>query len=186
MKNTKLASVLKKAEMISKAIELEAEDILEDAELAVKETVPACNVTAALNHIEQKLASEGVEALFQKKVSKVAMNKTASEALSDKEVKELADLIVDAIVEEFEEILEEADEVCDEEVNGLGEDVVEVESKLKSVLERKLAAKGINAKFARNKKSTATRAKEAMAAKRSKRSNTIASKKSAPRKATKR
>lgn len=174
MKNTKLASVLKKAEMISKAVELEAEEILEDAELAVKETVPACNVTAALNYIEEKLASEGIEALFQKKVSKIAMKKTASEALSDEEVKELAELIVDAIVEEFEEILEEADEVCDEEIDALGEDSFETESKLKSVLERKLANKGIYAKFARNKKqvvkkSAAVKAKEAMAQKRSKR-----------------
>lgn len=174
MKNTKLASMLTKAEMISKAVELEAEEILEDAELAVKETVPACNVTAALKYIEEKLASEGIEALFQKKVSKVAMKKTASEALSDKEVKELADMIVDAIVEEFEEILEEADVICDEEVDALGEDAFETEGKLKSVLERKLANKGIYAKFARNKKkvektSAALKAKAAMAAKRSKR-----------------
>lgn len=176
MKNTKLASVLKKAEMISKAIELEAEEILEDAELAIKETVPACNVTKALKYVEEKLAEEGIEALFQKKVSKIAMKKTASEALSDEEVKEIADMIVDAIVEEFEEILEEADLICDENVEELGEDSLETESKLKSALERKLAGKGIYAKFARNqkpvvKKSAAVKAKEAMAAKRSKRTS---------------
>ena len=174
MKNTKLANVLKKAEMISKAIELEAEEILEDAELAVREAVPACNVAKALQYVEEKLANEGIEALFQKKVSKIAMKKTASEALSDKEVKEIADMIVDAIVEEFEEILEEADLICDENVAELGEDSLETESKLKSVLERKLAGKGIYAQFARNqkpveKKSAAVKAKEAMAANRSKR-----------------
>ena len=166
-----MKSLLKKAEMISKAVELEAEEILEDAELAVKETVPACNVTVVLNEIEKKLENEGIEAAFQKKVSKVAMRKTASEALSEEEMKEIAELIVDAIVEEFEEILEEADEVCDEEIKGLEDEFV-AESKLKSILEKKLACKGIHAKFARNKKAkkaVSAKAKEAMVAKRARR-----------------
>lgn len=155
MKKLKLASILKKAEQISKAIELEAEEILEDAELAVKESVPACNVSKVLSLIEKKLENEGVEALFQKNVSKIAIKKTASESLSDEELEELVETIVEAVVEEFEEILEDADEVCDEEVKALVDEdtgMVVIESKLKSVLERKLSNKGIYSKFARNAK----------------------------------
>lgn len=177
MKKAKLASILKKAEQISKAIELEAEEILEDAELAVKESVPACNVSKALKLIEKKLEDEGIEALFQKNVSKVAIKKTASESLSDEELEDLIEVIVEAVIEEFEEILEDADEVCDEEVKALIDeesDAVIVESKLKSVLERKLFSKGIYSKFARTAKpvkvekkvSVSEKAKSIMAKKR--------------------
>lgn len=185
MKKMTLAKILKRAEEISKAIELEAEEILEDTEAAVKETVPACNVTKVLKLIEEKLENEGVEALFQKNVSKIAIKRTASEGLSDKEIEELVETIVEAVVEEFEEILEDAEEVCNEDVKAFvegEEDEVLVEGKLMSVLERKLAGKGIYAKLnrtakvkaktstkiasSRNKVSSAKRAKAALENKR--------------------
>lgn len=164
MKNKKVASILKRAEEISKAVEAETEEILEDAEMAVKQTAPACSTAKVLSLIEKKLEAEGIEALFQKSVSKIAMKKTASEALSEKEIEELADVIVEAIVEEMEDVLKDAEEVCDED------EMPEVEGRLKSILERKLANKGIYAKFARKhvakkvvKKNVVKSAKEVMA-----------------------
>ena len=151
MKRKNLASVLKLAEQISKAVEAEAEEILEDAEAAVKESTPACSTKKALVAIENKLEKEGVEALFEKKLSRAAMVKSASEALSDEEIEELADKITDAIVEEFEDVLKDADEVCDDEIKKLEseEDAFEIESKLKGILEKKLASKGIYANLER-------------------------------------
>lgn len=156
MKRSKLATILKKAEMISKAVEAEAEEILEDAEKAIKECVPACDVHKALLAVEQELNNEGVEALFQKSTSKVAMKRTAGEALSADELKELVKKITKAIVEEFEDVLKDTDEVCDDEVKSLkdAEDIIEVEGKLKGLLEKKLADKGIYTKLARNAKAT--------------------------------
>lgn len=155
MKRSKLATILKKAEIISKAIEAEAEEILEDAEKAIKETVPACDVHKALLAVEEELNNEGIEALFQKATSKIAIKKTASEALSTKELDELVKKITKAIIEEFEDLLKDTDEVCDDEVEKIGEeeDKFEVESKLKGILEKKLADKGIYSQLARNKKS---------------------------------
>lgn len=180
MKRSKLATILKKAEIISKAIEAETEEILEDAEKAVKETVPACSQVAALAAIEKKLEKEGIEVLFQKAVSKEAMAKTAADALDAKELEKLVDKIADAVVEELEDVLKDADDVCDEEVEKLGDDedagdFSEVEGKLKGILEKKLAGKGIYAGLARKEvkkapaKSVAEKAVEALASKRSNR-----------------
>ena len=170
MKRKTLASVLKLAEEISRAIEAEAEEILEDAEAAVKESTPACSTKKALLSVEKKLEKEGVEALFEKKLSRTAMIKSAAEALSDKEIDEIADKITDAIVEEFEDVLKDADEVCNDEIKKLDEDedLYEVESKLKGILEKKLASKGIYANLERTIKketvaSTTVEKKDAVA-----------------------
>ena len=157
MKKVNTIKLLKRASVISKAIEAEAEEILEDAELAVKATTPACSQTKALSMLEDELNKEGVEALFDKKVSRIAMAKTASEALSDEELKVLVKKIVKAIVDEFEDVLKDADEICDEDCDALvaaddEEDVFDVEGKLKNTLEKKLAAKGIYATFERKHK----------------------------------
>ncbi len=157
MKRKNVAMILKKAEMISKAIEDESEEILEDTEAAVKSSVPACNLRKVLVAIENKLEKEGVEALFEKKVAKIAMIKSASESLSDEEIDEIAEKITDAIVEEFEDVLKDADEVCDDEIAKLkDEDAAEVEGKLKGILEKKLAAKGIYAGLERKIAKTST------------------------------
>jgi uncharacterized metal-binding protein len=175
MKRSKLASILKKAEMISKAIESETEEILEDTENAVKEAVPASSVGTVLIKIENALEKEGIEVSFQKNVSKLAMAKTASEKLEDKEVEKLVEKIVAAVVDELEDVLEDADEVCDEEIEKLGEeeDFNEVEGKLKGILEKKLAGKGIYVGLARTaskkKENLTDKVAESLAARRAKR-----------------
>lgn len=147
------AEILKVAEQISKAIELEANEILEDAETVVKKFVPARLVKRTLAKLEEKVENEGVEALFEKSVTREALKATASDAATDAELDEVIDEIVKAIIEELEDVLKDADEVADEEVQKiaeeLGTDSVEVEAKLKGVLERKLHAKGIYSRFAR-------------------------------------
>lgn len=152
MKKTSLAKILKKAEIINKAIQAEAEEILEDGEMAIKASMPAVNVPAALQKLENKLQNESVEAQFDKKISKEAMAKTAEEKLSDEDVEKIVDQVVEAIVAEFEEVLEDADEVCDDAVKEISDDdeaIEIVEGKLKTTLERKLAGMGIYAKLNR-------------------------------------
>lgn len=156
------------AEKVSKAIELETNEVLEDAENIVKEFVPARAVKRTLASVEDSVEDEGVEVLFHKAVTREALKRTAGEEVTDSEIKELAQNITNAIVEELEDILKDADEVSDEEVEKIAsemgeEDKEEIEAKLKGVLERKLHAKGIYAKFARNfkKKSIAEKIREA-------------------------
>lgn len=148
------ARILKIAEKISKAVELEANEVLEHAEEVIKNFVPARLVKRALLNLEESMDNEGVEALFDKTVTREALKKTASEEVSDKEIQEVVEEIVKAIVEEFEDVLKDADEVADEEIQKIAtelEDVdsTEIEAKLKGVLERSLHAKGVYAKFAR-------------------------------------
>lgn len=147
------AEILKVAEQISKAIELETNEILEDAETVVKKFVPARLVKRTLAKLEEKVENEGVEALFEKAVTREALKRTAADEATDAELDEVINEIVKAIVEELEDVLKDADEVADEEVtkmaDDLGADTVEVEAKLKGVLERKLHAKGIYSRFAR-------------------------------------
>jgi hypothetical protein len=105
------------------------------------------------------------------------MAKTAAEALDAKELDKLVEKIADAVVEELEDVLKDADEVCDDEVKKLGDgeevgDFSEVEGKLKGILEKKLAGKGIYAGLARTAKKVPTKtaaekAAEALASKRS-------------------
>lgn len=152
MKRSTLAKILKKAEILSKAIEAETEEILEDAEKAIKASVPASSTSESLAKVEKLLENEGIEALFEKKVPKIAMKRTAGEKLSKEEIEELAKKIAKAVVDEMEDVLKDADDVMDEEVATTPDEMAEVEGKLKSVLERKLAEKGIYSKFARNSK----------------------------------
>ena len=160
MKKNTLASILKKAELISKAVEEEAEEILEDTEMAVKAICKASDQPKVLRRIEKALEDEGVEAVFQKKVSKVALKKTAEvEPMSEEEVKELVNNVVDAVVSEFEETLKDADDVCEEtlkevfeedEENMEPEEMQQLEARLKRTIERKLASSGIYSRMSRN------------------------------------
>lgn len=147
--------VLMASNKIARAIELETEEILKDAEEVVKKYVPARKVKATLLKIEKALQEEGVESVFDKTVKREALRRTASEEVSEEEIEELVEAIVEAVVDELEEVLEEADNLCDEEVDNKkyeSEDEFEIESKLKSNLERKMAEKGVYFKLARNKK----------------------------------
>lgn len=142
--------ILMAANKIAMAIEAELEEILEHAEVVVKDFVPARHVKATLVKIEKALENEGVEALFDKTVSREALRKTASEEVDSKEIEEVVEALVKAIVEEVEDVLNDTDDIADETVTGLGEDdIFEVESKLKGILEKKLAVKGVYFRLAR-------------------------------------
>lgn len=138
---------------VTDAIVAETEDILEDAEEAVKELVPAHLAAKALELLEKELEDEGIEALFDKTVK---LNKTAGEEdMTEDEVKEVVKKVAEAVVEEMEDVLKDADEVMDAERETLAEnedEEFEVEAKLKSMVERKLHAKGIYSRFARTAK----------------------------------
>lgn len=159
--------VLNQSVKIAKAIELEAEEILLHTEELVKNYVPARKVKATLLKIEKALENEGIESLFDKKVTREALRKTASEEVTDKEIEELVEVIVEAVVEELEEVLADADEVCDDCVGGFeGESAFEVESKLKTAIEKSMARKGVYFKLARvNKPAKKVAAKQAPAKK---------------------
>ncbi|MNV89242.1 hypothetical protein D3C71_1835230 [compost metagenome] len=71
-------------------------------------------------------------------------------------MEELAKVIAEAVVEELEDVLEDADNIMDEErttsLASEQDDILEVESKLKSIVERKLHAKGVYVRFQRTAK----------------------------------
>lgn len=144
--------ILMAANKIAMAIEAELEEILEHTEAVVKDFVPARYVKATLTKMEKAIENEGVEALFDKTVSREALRKTASEEASEEEINEAIAEIVKAFVNEVEDVLKDTDEVADETVTNLEDDAYEVESKLKGIIEKKLAAKGIYFRLARNNK----------------------------------
>ena len=148
------ARIVTLANDVTDAIVAETEDILEDAEEAVKELVPAYLAAKALELLEKELEDEGIEALFDKTVK---LNKTAGEEedMTEDEVKEVVKKVAEAVVEEMEDVLKDADEEMDVERETLAEnedEEFEVEAKLKSMVERKLHAKGIYSRFARTTK----------------------------------
>ena len=147
--------VLAMADKIAKAIEAETEEILEHAELAVRKYIPARYVKAALVKIEKLLDQEGIEAMFDKAVTRESLRKTASTNVNAQELHETLDMITKAIVAEVESTLKDAEIVANETVNKFSvQERCEVESKLKNVLEKKMASKGIYCKFARKLKPT--------------------------------
>lgn len=144
--------ILVAADKIARAIELEAEEILEHGEAVVKEYIPAKYVKAALTSIEKMLDKEGIEALFDKTVSREALRKTAQEAkeVTAQEVNEAVTKIAETIVAEFEDMLEDADEVTTAALKKVPESAkFEVESKLKNVVEKKMASKGVYFRMSR-------------------------------------
>lgn len=147
------------SDKLTRAIIAEVEEVLEDAENVVKEHTPARLVRKTLASIEAKLDNEGIEVAFDKTVTREALKKTASEDASEDELEELASVIAEAIVDELEDILEDADSVMDaEQTTSLAseeDDAFEIESKLKSIVERKLSAKGIYTRFQRSAKKVA-------------------------------
>ena len=165
MIKTSNSRIIKKAEMIAKALEDDTEEILLHAERLVKASLKPTDQIKALRLIEKKMSMEGVEVSFQKKLTKESMKKTASlESLTEDEVTNLVDTIVTAIVDELEDSLKEADEIAEEELKEIfkdekkatPEEKQELEAKLKRTFERKLAGIGINAKLSRNHRAKKT------------------------------
>ncbi|MNV36300.1 hypothetical protein D3C71_1277720 [compost metagenome] len=144
------------SDKLTKAIVAEVEEILEDAENVVKEFAPSRFVRKTLASIEAKLENEGIEVEFEKSVTREALKRTASEEANEDELEELAKVIAEAVVDELEEVLEDADGIMDEErgttLSAEEDDTLEVESKLKSIVERKLHAKGVYVRFQRTAK----------------------------------
>jgi plasmid stability protein len=147
-----------KAAKICKAFEEEAEEILEDAEEAVKENFPARNVKAVLNRVSEKLAKEGISAKFDYKVTRGQLRATAAIEATDEEITEAEDAIVSATVAEFEDLLADTEEVANEEVEACGDMAEDVEDALKCDIESRLAAMGVNCKLARKAKKTVKKA----------------------------
>lgn len=158
---TKIASFSTK---VANAIEEEIEEVLLHAEEVVKKYVPANKVKSSLKKIESSLEEEGIEVEFDKTVSREALRKSAKDETPVEEIEELVEEIVKAVVDELEEVLADADEVCNEEVEAFdSEDAFEVESRLKHGLEKIMANKGVNFKLERKvaKASTKKVAKKA-------------------------
>ena len=159
MRKITASKMNKKANLIATAMEQEAEEILLDPERAVKASCSVKDHAKALTRLESLLAAEGIEACFDKRVSRTAMKKTAEEdeLLSRPEVETLVKNVVDAVVDEFEDSLKEADKVCEDELKKEFKDeendvdsIQEVESALKKTIENRLANIGIHAKLSRN------------------------------------
>lgn len=142
--------VLAMANKMSKAIELEAEEILLHAEQVIKEFVPARFVKSALTKIEKALEKEGMEVVFDKTVTREALRKTAKVEVTAKEIYEVIDKVTAAVVAEMEDVLKDVDEVADETVAKFHKDLrLEAEAKLKSAVERSAASKGVYFRLAR-------------------------------------
>ena len=149
-RNQKLLALAYK---FTKSIEAEAEEILEHAEVAVKQYIPARYQKAALTKLESLLETEGIEAAFDKTVSREDLRKTASTKVAAKDLHDTINKIAKAVVAEFETSLEDVDSVAKEVVSKYRPSLrLEVESKLKGVIEKKLASKGIYAKLERAQK----------------------------------
>ena len=136
------------ANKIAKAVEDEIEAILEETELAVKETIPAKYVKSTLASLEKAIEAEGICPLFDKKVSREMLRKTAGKEVGEDKIREFVASITEAVVEDVEDVLKDADEISDETVATF-KNKAKVEAILKSTIETVLAAKGINFKLAR-------------------------------------
>lgn len=142
--------VLAMASKMSKAIELEAEEVLLHAEEVIKKFIPARYVKSALTKIEKALEKEGMEVVFDKTVTREALRKTAKQAVEAKEIYEVINQVTAAVVAEIEDVLKDVDEVADETTAKFHNDLrLEAEAKLKSSVERSMASKGIYFKLAR-------------------------------------
>ena len=136
------------ANKIAKAVEDEIEAILEETELAVKETMPAKYIKSTLASLEKAIEAEGIQPLFDKKVSREMLRKTAGKEVGEDKIREFVASITEAVVEDVEDVLKDADEISDETVATF-KNKAKVEAILKSTIETVLAEKGINFKLAR-------------------------------------
>jgi len=136
------------ASKIAMAIEAEIEAILEETEQAVKNTVPAKYIKSTLASLERAIKAEGIDSLFDKKVSREMLRKTANQEVGEEKIKELIAKLTEAVVEEIEDVLQDADEICDETVNKCGSKA-KIEAALKSEIESLMSSKNVNFKLAR-------------------------------------
>lgn len=149
-KTAKNNQILKIATKISRAMEEETESVLFDTEELVKKYFPARYVKAALKKIEARLEDNGIEAAFDKAVTKEALKKTASVAPSGRELHEACDHIAKATIAEMEDMLKDANEVTNAVIKKFASaERPEVEAKLKNLLESNFRRMGVYFKFDR-------------------------------------
>lgn len=154
-KLTQNKKIISLASKIADAVKDDTEALLSDLEATVKKYVPARFVKSVLNKLEASLADNGVEAMFDKSVTRAQIRSTASCESTQEELKEATKTFAKAFVAEMEDTLKQADEACDEVIKRVAskENETEVELKLKSMVENRLAMNyGIYCKFGRSKK----------------------------------
>lgn len=149
-KTAKNQQIVKIAEKIARAMEQETEAILFDTEEIIKKYFPARFVKSALKKVEAQLDDNGIEATFDKTVTKEALQKTASMSPSAAELREACAHIGKASVEEFEAMLKDANEVTNSVIKKFASaERPEVEAKLKNLLESNFRRLGVYFKFDR-------------------------------------
>lgn len=144
------ARINKIASDVCDAVEAEIEEVLEHAELVVKEFVPARFVKRTLSSLETALEEEGVNCKFDKKVTREALRRTAGQGVSNTDIKEFIEEIVKAMVEEIEEVLADTDEVLFDTIEDFEEKSM-VEASLKGKIERKMKSMGVNCRLERKR-----------------------------------
>ena len=125
------------------------EDLLEDTENLVKDSVPAKYVRAILDKVASKLNNEGLNVKFDSKVTREMARKTAGKVskVTNKDMDEVVHKLSRAIVAEVEDSLAELDD-------QIGNDIVANcvdEDEVKSVVEKKLDEEGISCKLERKR-----------------------------------
>lgn len=150
------SQIISLASKIADAVKDDTEALLSDLEATVKKYVPARFVKSVLNKLEASLADNGVEAKFDKSVTRAQIRSTASCESTQEELKEATNTFAKAFVAEMEDTLKQADEACDEVIKRVASkeaNDTEVELKLKGMVENRLAMNyGIYCKFARSNK----------------------------------
>lgn len=145
-----------KVAKVCKNFEDEAEEILEDAEEVVKENMPGKHVKASLNTIASRLADTGINARFDLKISRDQLKKTANLDVTEEDVTEALEAIVDATVDSFNDLLEktevDVDAIVEETVEDSDEDLYKVDDEVKSDVESCLEGLGVCCKFDRKRK----------------------------------
>src|SRR3712207_828557 len=97
-----------KVALISKAIEQETEEILRDAEVAAKMSLPFNVSGKSLVKIESKLMNEGIGAKFDTKMPRFASKEDEPETveIEQEQIDTICECITNAVVEELEDVLD--------------------------------------------------------------------------------
>jgi len=134
-------------------MEAEIETILEEIERVVKNTIPIKYVKSVLISLEEAIRAEGINCLFDKKVSEKTLGKIVNQKVEKDKIQEVVAELTQVVIEEIENVLRNVDENCDEIVRKIEDentDKTEFEEDLKSKIELLIAGKDIDFKLVRN------------------------------------
>lgn len=150
------ALIASKVDAIVAEIVDEAEDILEDTECVVKECTPSRKVKTSMKSVAASLKDEGIRARFDDKVTRTQLRKTADLDVTEDELKEGLQEIVNTAVEVFEDMAEGAEAKIDEAIAEVADqlDVTPeaIDDEVKTEVESKLFDEGLRVRFARKVK----------------------------------